>query len=119
MATAEKRKRSEEPSIWDHFIKNPLYGSKPTCRKCRQVVSYGHSTSKAKSCGNGPLWIHLKQCRPSSSTTQPTLQQTFTHSIPLQKDCTKAQAITRAIGTMVAVDLRPYSIIENEALESF
>jgi hypothetical protein len=51
MATAEKRKRSEEHGIWDHFIKNPLDGSKPTCRKCRQFVSRGSSTSKAKSWG--------------------------------------------------------------------
>ena len=115
MATAEKQKRSEEPSVWDHFIKNPLDGSKPTCRKCRQVVSRGRSTSKAKSWGNGPLWTHLKQCRPSSSpTTQLSLQQTFTRSTPLQKDGAKAQAITHAIGMMVAVDLRPYSIVENE-----
>ena len=116
MATAEKRKRSEEHGIWDHFIKNPLDGSKPTCRKCRQVVSRGSSTSKAKSWGNGPLWTHLKVCRaPScSQTTQLNLQQTFARNTPLQKDSIKAKAITRAIGMMIAVDLRPYSIVENE-----
>jgi hypothetical protein len=31
----------------------------------------------------------------------------------LQKDSIKAKAITRAVG-MIAVDLRPYSIVENE-----
>ena len=34
--------------------------------------------------------------------------------MPLQKDSVKAQAIAHAIGMMVAVDLRPYSIVENE-----
>jgi hypothetical protein len=34
--------------------------------------------------------------------------------MPLQKDGVKAQAITHAIGMIVAVDLRPYSIVENE-----
>ncbi len=116
MATAEKRKRSGEPNIWDHFIKNPLDGSKPTCGKCRQVVSCGSSTSKAKSWGNGPLWTHFKICSPSSSSTstQLNLQQTFARNTPLQKDSVKAKSITRAIGMMVAVDLRPYSIVEND-----
>ncbi len=115
MATAEKRKRSGEPNIWDHFIKNPLDGSKSTCRKCRQVVSRGSSTSKAKSWGNEPLWTHFKICSPSSSSTstQLNLQQTFARNTPLQKDSVKAKSITRAIGMMV-VDLRPYSIIEND-----
>ena len=121
MATAEKRKRSEGSSsnIWDNFIKNPLDGSKATCRKCRQIVSRGSSTRKAKSWGNGPMWSHLKVCSataatPSSSSTQLNLEQTFARNIPLQKDSVKAKAITRAIGAMVAVDLRPYSIVENE-----
>ena len=118
MATAEKRKRSEgsSPNIWDNFIKNPLDGSKATCRKCRQIVSRGSSTGKAKSWGNGPMWSHLKVCSAtaSSSSTQLNLKQTFARNIPLQKDSVKVKAITHAIGTMVAVDLRPYSIVENE-----
>ena len=62
MVTAEKRKRSEGSSsnICDNFIKNPLDGSKPTCRKCRQIVSRGSSTGKAKSWGNGPWWTHFE-----------------------------------------------------------
>ena len=89
---------------------------KPTCRKCRQIVSRGNSAGKAKSWGNGPMWTHLKVCSriSLSSSTQLNLQQMFTRNIPLQKDSVKAKAITRAIGTMVAVDLRPYSIVENE-----
>jgi hypothetical protein len=85
-------------------------------RKCLQVVSRGSSTSKATSWGNWPLWSHLKVCRaPScSQTTQPNLQQTFARNTPLQKDSIKAKAITHAIGMMIAVDLRPYSIVENE-----
>ena len=104
---AEKRKRSDGSSsnIWDNFIKNPLDGSKPTCRKCRQIVSCGNSTGKAKSWGNGPMWTHLKVCSgtSSSSSTELNLQQTFARNIPLQKDSIKAKAITCAIGTMVAV----------------
>ena len=122
MATAEKRKRSEGSSsnIWDNFIKNPLDGSKATCRKCRQIVSCGSSTGKAKSWGNGPMWSHLKVCSAtaSSSSTQLNLEQTFARNIPLQKDSIKAKAITRAIETMVAVDLRPYSIVEKRRLHT-
>ena len=116
MATTEKQKHSEEHGIWDHFIKNTLDGSKSMCRKCWQVVSRGSSTSKATSWGNGPLWSHLKVCRaPScSQTTQLNLQQTFARNTPLQKDGIKAKAITHVIGMMIAVDLRPYSIVENE-----
>ena len=118
MVTAEKRKRSEgsSPNIWDNFIKNPLDGSKATCRKCWQIVSRGSSTGKAKSWGNGPMWSHFKVCSAtaSSSSTQLNLEQTFARNVPLQKDSVKAKAITRAIGTMVAVGLRPYSVVENE-----
>ena len=110
---AEKRKRSS-PNIWDNFIKNPLDGSKATCRKCRQIVSRGSSPGKAKSWGNGPMWSHLKVCSATASSSSLNLEQTFARNIPLQKDSVKAKAITRAIGTMVAVDLRPYSVVENE-----
>ena len=121
MATAEKRKRiSNSPSsIWDSFIKNKIDASKPTCRKCRKVVSRGSSTAKSKSWGNGSLWAHLKLCSPSessstSSTTQLSIQETFSRNTPLQKGSVKAKAITNAIGKMVAIDLRPYSVVENE-----
>ena len=62
------------------------------------------------------MWSHLKVCSAtaSSCSTQLNLKQTFTRNILLQKDSVKAKAITRAIGTTVAVDLRPYSIVENE-----
>ena len=124
MATAEKRKRiSNSPSsILDSFIKNKIDASKPTCRKCRKVVSRacrGSSTAKSKSWGNGSLWAHLKLCSPSessstSSTTQLSIQETFSRNTPLQKGSVKAKAITNAIGKMVAIDLRPYSVVENE-----
>ena len=106
MATAEKRKCSEgsSPNIWDNFINNPLDGRR------------GSSTGKAKSWGNGPMWSHLKVCSTTalSSSTPLNLEQTFAKNIPLQKHSVKAKAITRAIRTMVAVDLRPHSIVENE-----
>ena len=121
MATAEKRKRTTNSpsSIWDSFIKNKNDPSKPACRKCRKVVSRGSSTAKSKSWGNGSLWEHLKICSPSesfstSSTTQLSIQQTFSRNTPLQKGSVKAKAITSAIGMMVAIDLRPYSVVENE-----
>ena len=62
------------------------------------------------------MWTHLKVCSgtSSSSSTELNLQQTFARNIPFQKDSVKAKAMTRAIGTMVAVDLRPYSIVENK-----
>ena len=123
MATPAKRKRtSNSPSsIWDSFIKNEIDPSKPTCRKCRKVVSRGSSNAKSKSWGNGSLWEHLKICSPSgsgspstSSTTQLSIQQTLSRNTPLQKGSVKAKAITNAIGKMVAIDLRPYSVVENE-----
>ena len=116
MATPAKRKRtSNSPSsIWDSFAKNEVDPSKPTCRKCRKVVSRGSSNAKSKS-----LWEHLKICSPSgspstSSTTQLSIQQTLSRNTPLQKRSVKAKAITNAIGKMVAIDLRPYSVVENE-----
>ena len=118
MATAEKRKRTDHSpsSIWDSFIKNQIDASKPSCRKCRKVVSRGSSTAKSKSWGNGLLWEHLKLCSPSGSpsTTQLSNQQTFSRNKPLEKGSVKAKAITNAIGRMVAIDLRPYSVVENE-----
>ena len=68
------------------------------------------STAKAKSWENGPLWIHFKVYSASSSSStsiQLNLQQTFV----------KAKAITCAIGMMVAVDLKPYTIVENEGFK--
>ena len=89
-------------NVWDDFIKNPLDGSKPTCKKCRQVVRRGSSTAKAKTWGNGPLWTHLRLCGTlsSSSSTQLNLQQTFALNMPFGKDSIKAKAITHAIGVI-------------------
>lgn len=125
MATATKRKRTDAtdaPSlnIWDSFIKNPTDASKATCRKCRKVVSRGNSNAKSKSWGNGPLWNHLKICSPagsSSSNTQLSLGQTLSRNTPFAKESVKAKAITNAIGMMVAVDLRPYSMVENDGFK--
>ena len=123
MATPAKRKRTcnSPSSIWDSFVKNEIDPSKPTCRKCRKVVSRGSSNAKSKSWGNGSLWEHLKICSPSgsgcpstSSTTQLNIQQALSRNTPLQKGSVKAKAITNAIGKMVAIDLRPYSVVENE-----
>ena len=121
MATLAKRKRtSNSPSsIWDSFIKNEIDPSKPTRRKCRKVVSRGRSDAKSKSWGNGSLCEHLKICSPSgspstSSTTQLSIQQTLSRNTFLQKGSVKDKAITNAIGKMVAIDLRPYSVVENE-----
>ena len=125
MATPAKRKCTSNflSSIWDSFIKNEIDPSKPTCRKCRKVVSHGRSDAKSKSWGNGSLWEHLKICSPSgsgsgspstSSTTQLSIQQTLSRNTFLQKESVKAKAITNAIGEMVAIDLRPYSVVENK-----
>jgi hypothetical protein len=43
-----------------------------------------------------------------------SIQQTFSRNKPLEKGSVKAKAITNAIGRMVAIDLRPYSVVENE-----
>ncbi len=106
MATAEKRKRSGEPNIWDHFVKNPLAENVGKLSAVEALLPWG----------NGPLWTHFQICSPSSSSTstQLNLQQTFARNTPLQKDSVKAKSITCAIGMMVAVDLRLYSIVENE-----
>ncbi|CAB4030388.1 Hypothetical predicted protein [Paramuricea clavata] len=40
MATTEKQNHSEEHGIWDNFIKNPLDGSTPMCRKCQEVTGF-------------------------------------------------------------------------------
>ena len=123
MATPAKRKCTSNlpSSIWDSFIKNEIDPSKPTCRKCRKVVSRGSSNAKSKSWGNGSLWEHLKIRSPSgsespstSSTTQLSIQQVLSPNTPLQKGSVKAKAITNAIGKMVATDLQPYSVVENE-----
>ena len=118
--SCKKKRTSNSPSsIWDSFIKNEINPSKPTCRKCRKVVSRGRSDAKSKSWGNGSLWEHLKICSPSgspstSSTTQLSIQQTLSRNTFLQKGSVNAKAITNAIGKMVAIDLQPYSVVENE-----
>ena len=82
-------------------------------------MSHGNFTEKAKSWGNGPMWAYLNVCTrtSSSNSTQLNLQQMFARNIPLRKGQCKSEGHhTCAIGTMVAVDLRPYSIVEKEGL---
>jgi hypothetical protein len=85
MATSEKQKNSEEHGIWDHFIKNPLDGSK---QKMLASCKSWKLHFKSDIMGKWAFVSHLKVCRaPScSQTTQPNLQQMFARNTPLQKD---------------------------------
>ena len=106
---------------------------KAMCKLCKTVISRG--SGGAKSFTTTPLNNHIAYKHPeehkeiakkkaaAASTSAPGIQQTgwsqqkladvISKKKPWSIDSTDARKVHQAIGTMIAVDIQPYSIVED------
>ena len=119
--------RKKTSTVWDHFTVDPDDEAFAICNHCGGRKSRGGKNARQQ--GTSTLLRHLDACKarpaarpvqhqtgPAATTSnrgQLTLTETFARTTKFKRDSQRAQALTRAIGLMIAVDLRPYHMTEN------
>lgn len=124
-----------ESSVWKFFIVKDGDDSKSVCKSCDTEISRGSKLAKAKT--TSAMRKHLKTRHPllhaqleemisaepqsQSKAPKPSRQQTLTECLTYVKEWTpessNAERIHKSIATMMAKDLQPYSIVEDEGFK--
>nr|XP_054592988.1 E3 SUMO-protein ligase ZBED1-like [Nothobranchius furzeri] len=85
------------------------------CRRCHTMLNYfsGNTTN---------MTVHLRRHHPDAKTSgvrekqqQPSMQKALPESFrqPFTRDSKRAKEIDRVIATFIAVDMRPFSVVDN------
>uniref|UniRef100_A0A1A8JA70 BED-type domain-containing protein n=1 Tax=Nothobranchius kuhntae TaxID=321403 RepID=A0A1A8JA70_NOTKU len=120
----ERPPPSFRSGLWNFFgfhVKRDPDGKRITdktttvCRRCHTMLNYvsGNPTN---------MTVHLRRHHPDAQTSggrnkhqQPSKQQALPESFrqPFTRDSKRAKEIDRAIATFIAVDMRPFSVVDN------
>jgi len=130
--------------VWDFFDVKFLDNSVAVCRLCHNELSRGKSDNKRYS--TSPLYTHLRAChgpelsraekekeaaaaaslheppkpaerkRPANSMT---LEQCIAKKQTWSADHPSSLAATKFLAEMIAVDLQPYAVVENECFRRY
>ena len=113
-----KRKKSQ---VWDFFSVSPIQTSKAICNICSASISREGTKPGNYSVSNLKSHLQSKHITEFNSLIQPrnSMESTDVQSMELQinyfsQSSIRAQQITKAIGVMIALDMRPFSIVENK-----
>ncbi|XP_073470760.1 zinc finger BED domain-containing protein 4-like [Aquarana catesbeiana] len=115
-------------AVWKYFKINEDNPRIADCKLCSAKLSRGGT--KISSYNTSNLIKHLKlkhksehgeftAIGSSSSTQQPTLQQTFARREKLSRDNPRAVQITEALTQFIILDDQPLSIVENMGFQRF
>ena len=101
----EPLRRSRSKSVvWNHFEKiNPQQAK---CKLCGKVFALKYSNTSG-------ILRHLKSSHtqiPLESQAQPVTVQTVVH---LDENSPRAKQLTEGVARMIALDLQPYSIVDD------
>ena len=117
--------------IWEHFgfktsteggVKTPVKGT-TTCKHCYADVSYktGNTSNMATHMKRHHPDVDVSGCirkpkqQPQAATSEASgqlrLQEAFKNKLPVRS--VRALAITKSIGQFIALDMRPYSIVDS------
>ena len=116
-----KRKKSQ---VWDFFVVTPNDNSKATCNVCGAILSRGgtkpgnFSVSNLKShlqAKHSTEFNSLIQLQNANESLEPQSMKIQINYFPPNKIQTRN--ITRAIGVMIALDMRPFSIVESKGFK--
>lgn len=132
MANATTEVEDPPPSfksrVWDYFgfrVKYDPDGKRlvdkntTVCRKCNTMLNYvgGNTTN---------MNTHLRRHHPGVTTSGTRQKQQAAHLVqtlpesfrqPLAQDSKRAKEIDRAIATFIAVDMRPFSVVDNAGFQ--
>ncbi len=118
---------SFKSAVWQHFgypveIKdgNRVVDKTHTiCRKCFKKLPQvtGNTTNMQMHILRHHPEINLAAAQKTTQQQQPTLPSLFQAKFPANSD--RAQKITNAIAIFMALDMRPFSVVENEGVQVF
>jgi len=117
-----KRKKSQ---VWDFFVVTPNDNSKATCNVCGAILSRGGTKPGNFSVSNLKSHLQAKhltefnsliQLQNANESLEPQLMKIQINYFP--PNSIQAQNITRAIGVMIALDMRPFSIVESKGFKN-
>ncbi|KAK0145706.1 Zinc finger BED domain-containing protein 1 [Merluccius polli] len=103
-------------AVWQHFgfyeVKGKLDKTYTVCKVCGTKIKYfGNTTNLRNHISRYHTELEEKRPVPEGSGSQRTIEQALAQ-LPPNSD--RAKRITKSIGKFIAMDLRPYSVVENE-----
>ena len=124
------QERKKSSTVWTFFTVDDDNNKKAICHKCKEKISRGGSNPRAFGTSNlikhlqihkeiyeEYLEIERKKKDEEKSTgkglKQATLEQVIDKQKPYSIDHPRAKSITSHIAEMMAVDLQPFSIVDN------
>lgn len=117
--SSDGKQRVAKSAVWDYFSRKSSLAAE--CKACGQVLQTPSSTTT-------PLHNHLKQhpalfselksrgSERDRPACQPTLSDVVKRKQPLPPQ--KTAALTRKIAEMIALDMQPYSIVEDKGFKA-
>uniref|UniRef100_H3AUI6 BED-type domain-containing protein n=1 Tax=Latimeria chalumnae TaxID=7897 RepID=H3AUI6_LATCH len=117
--------------VWKYFTVENADKTKVKCNLCQLVLSRGKNKND---CGASSMRKHLSVkhyetfqslCAQESEdkaglkTCQPAITDVFAATCPWPQDHPQAKAVTRQIMEMIAIDMQPFSIVEDEGFRRF
>ena len=100
--------------VWQHFgfyeVDGKLDKTYTVCKECRSLIKYFGNTTNLR---NHILRFHseLGEKQPGPDGSQRTIKQAVAQLPPNSE---RAKRITKSIAQFIAMDLRPYSVVENK-----
>jgi hypothetical protein len=111
-------------SIWKYFTIKENNPSKAICNACKSEISRGSAVAKSQTTSamrkhlNGrhkELFLEMERSdSESKNVVQPTLHEYIQQKSEWNIDSEKARRVHEAIGTMMAKDFQPFSIVEDK-----
>nr|XP_014348837.1 PREDICTED: zinc finger BED domain-containing protein 4-like [Latimeria chalumnae] len=117
--------------VWKYFTAENADKTKVKCNLCQLVLSRGKNKND---CGTSSMRKHLSVkhyetfqslCAQESEdkaglkTCQPAITDAFAATCPWPQDHPQAKAVTRRLMEMIAIDMHPFSIVEDEGFRRF
>uniref|UniRef100_H3AWZ0 BED-type domain-containing protein n=1 Tax=Latimeria chalumnae TaxID=7897 RepID=H3AWZ0_LATCH len=105
--------------------------TKLKCNLCQLVLSHGKNKND---CGTSSMMKHLSvkhydtfqslraqesEDKAGLNTYQPAITDAFAATCPWPQDHPQAKAVTRRLMEMIAIDMQPFSIVEDEGFRRF
>jgi tRNA (cytidine32/guanosine34-2'-O)-methyltransferase len=131
MASSDRREIAYPPStfrsaVWQHFGypieekdgNRVVAKTRTICRKCFKTLPQvmGNTSNMQMHMQRHHPEISLSGAKKLPQQQQSTLTNIFEKKLPINSD--RAQKIKRAIGLFMALDMRPFSVVENEGFRN-
>lgn len=120
-SSSSSRGPRKTSQVWNHFTTIDLETAK--CKTCRTVIKtkFSSTSSLRRHLQTHPeIFATLDSVKKATDglNTKHTITKAFERQTPLDSKSPKAHELTKAIAVMIAVDLQPYSVVEDPGFKA-